>query len=198
MGVRKYLRRFYRKRVPDLTKIVIVESGPRELLETMLPFLYQQCPRIDLVTCYGGAPSTFRSEVGQVFPISSYQGPGGRQRLIGDLNSRGHAAIGIVCAAVPIMTKWKWLLAARVPAKLFVINENGDLFWADYSNWRIIKHFILFRAGLSGADAVGTIGRLLLFPFTVLFLLAYAAVVHARRWIRRAYFRPQINADERR
>jgi hypothetical protein len=184
LGVRKYLRRFYRKRIPDLTKIVIVESGPRELLETMLPFLYQQCARIDLVTCYGGAPSTFRSDAGQVFQISSYHGPDGRRRLIEELVSRGHAAIGIVCAAVPIMTKWKWMLAARVPAKLFIINENGDLFWVDYSNWRIIKHFILFRAGLSGADAVGTIGRLLLFPFTVLFLLSYAAMVHARRWLR--------------
>jgi hypothetical protein len=186
LGIRKYLRRFYRKRIPDLTNIVIVESGPRELLETMLPFLYQQCPRIDLVTCYGGAPSTFRGDSGLVFQIGAYSGPEGRARLVAELTSRGHAAIGIICAALPIMTKWKWMLAARVPAKLFVINENGDLFWADYSNWRIIKHFILFRAGLSGADAAGTIGRLLLFPFTVLFLLIYAAVVHARRWLRQA------------
>jgi hypothetical protein len=177
---------FWRKRVPDLTKIVIVESGPRELLDTMLPFLYEQCPRIDVVTCYGGAPSSFRSDSGQVFQIGAYQGPGGRQRLVQELTGRGHAAIGIICAAMPIMTKWKWMLAARVPAKLFVINENGDLFWVDYSNWRIIKHFILFRAGLSGAGAVPAIGRLLLFPFTVMFLLLYAATVHARRWARRA------------
>jgi hypothetical protein len=156
------------------------------LLDAMLPFLYEQCSQIDIVTCYGGAPSTFRHDAGSVFQIGSYTGADGRQRLIRELNGRGHAAIGIICAAVPIMTKWKWMLAARVPSKLFVINENGDLFWADYSNWRIIKHFILFRAGLSGADAVGTIGRLLLFPFTVMFLLSYAAVVHARRWVRRA------------
>ena len=69
------------------------------------------------------------------------------------------------------MMKWKWMLGARVPSKLFIVNENGDHFWVDYSNWRIIKHFILFRAGLSGADAVNTIGRLLLSPFTVIFLL---------------------------
>jgi hypothetical protein len=185
LGVRKYLRRFYRKRIPHLTKIVIVESGPRELLDTMLPFLYQQCPEIDIVTCYGGAPAAFRNDAGRVFQIGSYAGADGRRRLAEELNARGHAAIGIICAAAPIMTKWKWMLAARVPAKLFVINENGDLCWADYSNWRIIKHFILFRAGLSGADATGTIGRLLLFPFTVMFLLAYAAVVHARRWLRK-------------
>ena len=152
----------------------------------MLPFLYEQCGEIDIVTCYGGAPATFRHDSGRVFQISAYAGPDVRDRLTYELNTRGLSAIGIVCAAVPIMTKWKWMLAARVPAKLFVINENGDLFWADYSNWRIITYFILFRAGLSGADAVATISRLLLFPFTVIFLVAYATVVHARRWLRRA------------
>ena len=69
------------------------------------------------------------------------------------------------------MTKWKWALAAQVPAKLFVVNENGDFFWVDYTNWRIIVHFFLFRAGLTGAEAVPTLTRLALFPFTLLFLL---------------------------
>jgi hypothetical protein len=82
------------------------------------------------------------------------------------------------------MTKWKWALAAHVPAKLFVVNENGDFFWADYSNWKIIIHFLLFRAGLTGADAVPTLTRLALFPFTLAFLLLYAGVAHLRRKLR--------------
>ena len=184
--MRQYLRRFYRKRIPHLTRIVLVESGPRELYEKLLPFLYKECPEIDLVTCYGGAPSTFRCDAGQVFHIEAYQGSAGRSRLVAELQGRGHAAIGIICAAMPIMTKWKWMLAARLPAKLFVVNENGDHFWADYSNWRIIKHFMLYRAGLSGAGAVRTIARSMMFPFTVLFLVGYAAAVHARRRLRRA------------
>jgi hypothetical protein len=184
--LRKYLRRFYRRRIPQLTRIVLVESGPRELFEKLLPFYYNHCTEIDVVTCFGGAPSTFRSEGGQLFQIGSYGGSEGRNRLVAELNARRPDAIGIICAGDPIMTKWKWMLAARVPSKLFVINENCDFFWVDYSNWRIIKHFVLFRAGLSGADAVRTITRLLVLPFTVLFLLVYAAAVHGRRWLRRA------------
>ena len=82
------------------------------------------------------------------------------------------------------MTKWKWALAAQIPAKLFVVNENGDFFWVDYTNWRIIVHFFLFRAGLTGAEAVPTLTRLALFPFTLLFLLAYASWVQLRRKMR--------------
>jgi hypothetical protein len=175
---------FFRRRIPELTRIVLVESGPRELYQTLLPYFYKESREIDLVTCFTGVPSSFRADAGKVFHIASYQGSAGRRLLVDELRSRGHAAIGIICADQPIMTKWKWMLAARIPAKLFVVNENGDHFWVDYSQWRIIKHFILFRAGLSGSDAVRTITQLLAFPFTVLFLLAYAAVIHARRALR--------------
>jgi hypothetical protein len=178
------VKHFFRRRVPVLTRIVLVESGPRELYEKLLPFLYRQCAHIDLVTCYGAAPTTFRADAGVMYQIFNYQGAEGRARLVEELKSREYAAIGILCAAEPIMTKWKWMLAARLPLKLLIVNENCDMFWADYSNWRTIKHFILFRAGLSGAGAVTTIARLLVFPFTVLFLLAYAAAIHMRRLAR--------------
>ena len=38
---------------------------------------------------------------------------------------------GVICAAEPIMTKWKWWLGNKLPAKTFIINENGDYFWLD-------------------------------------------------------------------
>jgi hypothetical protein len=164
--------------------MVLVESGPREIFEKLIPNLYPHCPAIDLVTCFGGAPATFDRERGTVFQVADYQGKEGRARLYAELRSRGYAAIGIICADLPIMTKWKWALAANVPAKLFVVNENGDFFWADYTNWRIIIHFVLFRAGLTGAEAVPTLTRLAMFPLTLTFLLLYAAVVHARRRLR--------------
>jgi hypothetical protein len=82
------------------------------------------------------------------------------------------------------MVKWKWALAARLPAKLFILNENGDYFWFDRGHWSSIRHFLLFRAGLSGAGAVRTIGRLILFPLTLLYLILYAATVHFRRKLR--------------
>jgi hypothetical protein len=178
------VKHFFNKRGPKLDRMVLVESGPREIFEKLLPSLYPHCPVIDLVTCYSGAPPTFQHNRGDVFQVSDYHGKDGRARLYTELRSRNYSAIGIICADLPIMTKWKWALTANIPAKLFVVNENGDFFWADYSNWRIIVHFVLFRAGLTGADAVPTLTRLAMFPFTLAFLLAYAGVAHARRRLR--------------
>lgn len=178
------VKRFLSKRIPPLHRILIVESGDREILEQLLPHYYEHCPEIDLVTCFGSVPKSYGS--GNVYRVYEFSGPEARSRLYNELWSRGYAAVGIICAEQPIMTKWKWMLAARLPGKLFVINENRDYFWVDRGNWRLVLHFFLFRAGLSGAEAVQTIGRLLLFPFTVLFLLIYATVVHLGRRIRLA------------
>ena len=91
--------------------------------------------------------------------------------------------MAILCTAEPIMTKWKFAVAARVPAKLMVINENADIFWCD-RNWKILSTFILFRAGLTGASAAPTLARLLILPLTAVYLLAYAGAVHFRRMLR--------------
>jgi hypothetical protein len=87
----------------------------------------------------------------------------------------------MICSAEPIMTKWKWMLAFRLPGKVFLLNENGDYFWMDRGHLDILTHFALFRLGLAGAGAVLTIGRIVLFPFSLLYLLAFAGMVHLRR-----------------
>jgi hypothetical protein len=158
-----------------------VESGPREILERLLPALYKQCSAIDVVTCYAGPPQSFNGKLGRIYNTSEYQGISGRKRLYSELWTNSYSAIGILCADSPIMTKWKWAIVAHLPGKLFIINENGDYFWADRGNWRTITRFISIRAGLSGADAVRTLAQLALFPFTVLYLLVYAGWVHAKR-----------------
>ena len=65
-----------------------------------------------------------------------------------------------------------------------ILNENGDWFWVQWSEWRTIRHFLLYRLGLSGARAVPTLARLAVFPFTLLYLILYAAAAHARRALR--------------
>jgi hypothetical protein len=175
------MRLFFSRSIPPLTKILLVESGSRELFDTLIPKLYQfwgEAIEIDLVTCFAGVPEGFR---GKVSRVTDYTDPASRQRLLAELKARGYTAIGIICAAEPIMTKWKWWLAAKIPAKLFVINENCDFFWADRGQWRLILHFMFFRAGLTGAAAVPAIARLLFFPVTLTYLLLYAGAVHLRR-----------------
>jgi hypothetical protein len=136
---------------------------------------------VDLVTCYPGLPEGFRPEATTVYRVTEYRGRQGRARLYRELERNRYSILGVICSAEPIMTKWKWTLAARLPAKVFVLNENGDYFWIDYGHWAVIRHFVLFRAGLAGAGAVRTLARLALFPFSLLYLLGYAAAVHLTR-----------------
>jgi hypothetical protein len=177
------VRHFFRRDIPPLTRILLVESGPRHLFDTLIPKLYQiygDGIEIDLVTCFAGVPEGFR---GTVSRVTDYTEPASRLSLLAELKSRNYAAIGIICAAEPIMTKWKWWLSAKIPAKLLVVNENCDFFWADWGQWRLIMHFMFFRAGLTGATAVPAIARLLFFPVTLTYLLLYAGFVHLRRKI---------------
>ena len=179
------MRYFLRRRQPHVSRILLVESGSRHLIEQVLPGLrrtYGAAIPIDLATCFTGAPEG----IGAVYRVTDHRGRDGRRKLYRVLAANRYSIVGIVCSAEPIMTKWKWALAARLPAKIFVINENGDYFWLDRGHWRAILHFALFRAGLTGSGAARTLGRLLVFPFTLLYLLLYASTVHIRRAWRRA------------
>ena len=180
------MRYFLSKRLPDFTRVLLIESGSRELYEELLPGLYGLYPNMqaDLITCFGGVPENFRADVGQVYRVTDYPGRANRKLLYKQLAANNYSVAGIICCAMPIMTKWKWALAARLPAKIFILNENGDYFWLDRGHLGIIRHFILFRAGLTGSGAVRTLARLVSFPFTLLYLILYAATVHLRRKLR--------------
>ena len=180
------MRGFITRRVPQFDRVLLVESGSRCLLENLLPHLYSKNPemRADIVTCYGGAPAALQAGRGSVYDVNDYIGADARRRLVGGLSANKYDVVGIVCSAEPILAKWKWVIAARVPAKIFVLNENGDYFWLDRGHWSNIRHFVAYRAGLTGAGAVRTLARILLFPFTLLYLLLYAATIHLRRVLR--------------
>lgn len=180
------MRYFLSKSVPPFSRVLLIESGRRELFEDLLNGLYDVHPdmQADLVTCYAGAPEHFRTDRGAVYRVTDYPNGRARKKLYAELARNRYTIAGIICSAEPIMTKWKWMLAARLPAKVFVLNENGDYFWLDRGHFATIRHFLLFRAGLTGAGAIRTLARLALFPFTLLYLILYAATVHLRRKLR--------------
>ena len=180
------MRYFLTKSVPPFSRVLLVESGSRDLFEELLSGLYDHHPQMkaDLVTCYAGVPKNFRADLGAVYRVTDYPDSRSRKRFYKELARNRYVIVGIICSAEPIMTKWKWWLAAKVPAKIFIINENGDYFWLDRGHLAGIRRFILFRAGLTGTGAVRAIARLVLFPFTLLYLILYAATVHLRRKLR--------------
>lgn len=173
--------------IPPFRRVLLVESGSRYLLDELIPGIFNnhpECEAVDLVTCFPGLPRTFDEARGRVFRVWEYAGRARRKQLYGILRAGRYDVCGIICSGEPVMTKWKWALAAQLPAKVFVLNENGDYFWLDRSNWRTIRHFVLFRLGLSGMAGVRTLAGIALLPFTLSYLLMYAAWVHLRRKVR--------------
>ncbi len=167
-----------------LTRILIIESGSRSLVEKLLPHLYEswEVP-IDLVTCFGGLPEGLASDA-RVYRVTDYNTAEARSQLVRELRASKYTIAGMICSGESIMSKWKLMLFCRIPAKFFIVNENGDYFWFHRDNSRNIRAFSLARLGLTGAGAVRTAIRLLLFPFSIVFLLLWAFTMHARRALR--------------
>ncbi len=182
------MRYFFRRRLPEVGRVLLVESGSRYLLEGLISSIRSSFGEdifVDLVTCYPGLPKGFHPHNTNVYRVTDYRGPEGRRRLYRELAANRYSIAGIICSAEPIMTKWKWALTLRLPAKVFVLNENGDYFWLDWGHYKAIRQFVLFRAGLAGAGAVRTLARLVFFPFTLSYLLLYAGTAHFRRSLRK-------------
>src|SRR5262249_44440591 len=158
----------------------LIEGVIRGLRENFGPDIY-----IDLITCYASLPQGFDPERTRVYRVGDYRGREARKRLYRELAANRYALLGMICSGEVVMGKWKWMLGLRTPAKIFIINENGDYFWLDRIHARTISQFVLLRAGLARSGAVRTIVRLISFPFTLLYLLLYATTVHARRALRR-------------
>jgi hypothetical protein len=181
------VRYFLTGRQPKPSAILLVESGSRGLLEGVVAGLrgaWGPDILIDVATCYSALPRGLSPDKTRVYRVSEYRGLGPRLRLFRELARNGYSQMGIVCSGEPILMKWKWALALGLPAKVFVINENCDYFWLDSKHLSAIRQFAIARAGMAGTGAVRTPARLIAFPFTLAYLLLYAAAVHARRLLR--------------
>ena len=175
------------KSFPEPTRILLVESGSRELLEKAIhsvrTFWDGRTPPIDLFTCFSGVPEGIGDD-GQIYRVADYPGPE-RKKLLRELKGRGYAVMGIVCSEEPILAKWKTLIMFSVPAKVLIINESGDCFWCDRSNWKAIGRFVASRSGITGATVLRSILQTAVFPLTFVGLLCFAAGAHTVRGFNR-------------
>ena len=70
------------------TRILLVESGPRYLVEELIPGIrstYGSEIFVDLVTCYPGLPRGFEAASTRVYRVSDYRGRRGRARIYREL-----------------------------------------------------------------------------------------------------------------
>jgi hypothetical protein len=119
-----------------------------------------------------------------VYRTGDYRAREGHARLYRELRRNRYGLLGMICSGEPVLMKWKWAIALRIPAKVFLINENGDYFWFDRGHVDLLRQIVLLRSGLADAGAVRTLARVVSFPFTLAYLLLYATSAHARRALR--------------
>ena len=87
---------------------------------------------------------------GRVFNVNDYGGAAGRNALWADLAQREYIVAGIICAAEPIMTKWKWWLAAKASREDFHHQRERRLFLAGSRAPRAsCGRFVRYRLGLT-------------------------------------------------
>ena len=180
------MRGVFSRHLPPLDDVLVVESGPRELADKFLRHLYevQSSRQVDIVTCCASAPPSFQPERGICYSIHDPEFAGKRLKLISRLCAKPYAAVSILCSGKPIMTRWKWLIALRAPAKTLIVNENGDYFFFDCYHLHAARMLVESRIGVYGGIRLDLLGQLLLFPFTLTFLSLYAGAVHLRRALR--------------
>jgi hypothetical protein len=173
------VRFFFRRHVPPIKRILVVESGERGLAERLIPILGRNHgdPVIDLLTCYPGLPKGCPPGM-SIYATTNHPD---RHALMRKLRERNYDIIAVICSGSPILFKTKAALTAALPAKVFVVNENADYFPLDYSNWRLLLRLALDRAGFLGPSAARNLASIVLFPFTLIYLLLYAGFVHTRR-----------------
>jgi hypothetical protein len=170
---------------PKLRRVLLIESGSRTAASKFLEEVYGlvENERVDVLTCYRTAPDTFDASRGQIF-FTHDAASGGRRKLFETLSQSNYSAICMLCTGDSIMTKWKWAVAARIPAKVMIVNENADSFWLDRGHLRDLRNLLIERSGMKEMTPLRTLGHALAFPFTLAIVLTFAGYMKSRRVLR--------------
>ena len=194
------MRWFFSRHAPEVDRLLLVESGPRSVAEAVVPRirkLFGEDVPIDLLTCLrtdpkglnnnGTGPNTGQNQnarAPKVWRVIDCIDTDSRWELLWRIRYERHPATAIICAGSPIMMPWKLATLALLPSKFLIINENADFFWLDRSQFSALTSLLTQRAGLQQDLAVRIVGRAILFPLTLVYLLGFAAWVHGRRLLR--------------
>lgn len=174
---------FLSNRVPPVERILLVESGPAAIAESVIPRLRQsfgeQLP-IDRLTWTATKSSTSP----RVWRTADYPSTGGRLQLLREIRRSRPPIVAVICANTAYLRSWRAAVLAAVPAKILIVNENADFFWLDRANFANLRQMLLRRSGLVGESTVHLAGRALLFPIAFSYLAMYAFALHSRRSLR--------------
>jgi hypothetical protein len=180
------MRGLLSKAHPSFERLLVVESGPRDVTETFLQHLYevQKSRHVDLLSCYPGRPKSFDPERGTVYSVHDEPARENRGRFIRRLLTTPYTIVAILCTGDPVLSKWKWVIALRANAKVLIVNEHAGFFLLDFEHRRFARMMLSLRLGMHQPLQARLLGELLLVPFTVSYLALYAAYIHAKRALR--------------
>ena len=178
------MRWFLSGRIPEPTRILLVESGSRPLLERAVASMSRHFPaaRFDLCTCFPGVIET--APVEQVWRVNDARSLGAKLSLARAVIRTRPPIAALLFSGEPVMVNWKFLLLAMLPSKIIVINEHGDFFWLDRKHLRVLRTFVGARLGVGGDAFLRAISQLLVFPFVFLYLVLSTLVTYLARWTR--------------
>ena len=179
------------RRTPEVTRILLVESGPRPVAERAVErfrAVFGANVAVDALCCLPAAPQG----VEKVWRVTDSRTPRERIRLLQALRAERYPVIAILAADDPTLAPWKWTCLAALPSKALIVNENADFFWLDRGHWRPLTQLWRHRTGFGGESAVRALGGVVAFPFLFVYLLFYAGWVHAVRGMRLAFGRGRV------
>ena len=183
------MRWFFSRATPSLSRLLLIESGPRSVAEKVIPRLRESFGEnvpVDLLTCRASEPKGLvgdnpNSE--RVWRVGNYDSVDSRWDLLCHICYKRYPVVGVLCAKSPIMFWWKLVALLTFPSKFIIVNENADYFSLDYAHLPNLRCLLFHRTDLQPTLAVHAIVRILTVPFALGYLLGYAAWVHLRRLV---------------
>ena len=165
----------------SLDRVLLIESGPRELTEKALSTLYTRAPsRLDLLTCYDRPPKSFDPDRGTVYSVHAAEAVAHRRRFAEKLARHPYTAVAVLAAGSPVLAKWKWLIVLRTRASVVVLDKNAELLPFSVARAKAVAD--IFVQSFSRAAVTGF--QLLLAPFAIAYLVLFTLAIHLRRWLR--------------
>jgi hypothetical protein len=169
---------------PSFERVLVIESGPRDITEKFLRHVYDAhgCRQLDLLTCYDTAPESFDAGRGNFICVTNPEIATKRTRTAVAIGRSRYNIVATLCTGSPVLRNWKLLIALLTPAKLVLVNEHGDYFLFDYWHRNAAQSMLLRRLDVAGALRLELVGEIVWFPVTVAYLASYAALLHAKRF----------------
>lgn len=178
------MRGLFSKAYPSFDRVLLVESGTREITEKVLHRFYEieNIGRLDVLTCYSGVPRSFDTARGVIYSIHT-EAAQSHLRFIRTVLATPYTAVAILSTDSGVLARWKWAVALLTKANVVMIHQEGSFHCAGF--WRRIARLISpkpMRIWIT--DQLRLAAEVLLMPFTISYLLLFAAAVHARRLLR--------------